>query len=236
MMHVVKTEDAVIENPIQKYEYKDWLITIHRFFDTDKYLGFAQPIKYSHLYDFDTDDVEDVLVGQGILPPDYYDADDDHSNGNDMFYFKVDPTDDTMCFLQGVDLTSSASVLEYLVKEIHDYKTKSIKNIDSIEGFYESFMLDHRDIVVLKQIHRTPYPKSSKSRRGFMQVAWSAMVRERDKKCVKCSSIFDLHAHHIKSYVNNEELRYDVNNGITLCGVCHRRLHKEEGRELFEKE
>ena len=34
----------------------------------------------------------------------------------------------------------------------------------------------------------------------------------------------------IKAFKDNEELRYDVNNGITLCSQCHRKWHKENGR------
>jgi 5-methylcytosine-specific restriction endonuclease McrA len=85
--------------------------------------------------------------------------------------------------------------------------------------------------VVLKQINKKSItPKSSKKQRGFNQVAWSSMVKIRDGKCMKCSSVYDLHAHHIKSFKDHPELRYDVNNGITLCGICHRLEHKLNGK------
>jgi 5-methylcytosine-specific restriction endonuclease McrA len=34
-----------------------------------------------------------------------------------------------------------------------------------------------------------------------------------------------LHPHHIKSYVNFPALRYEVDNGTTLCVDCHKKLH-----------
>lgn len=36
-------------------------------------------------------------------------------------------------------------------------------------------------------------------------------------------------AHHLESYDVNEDLRYDVSNGITLCDECHRDFHKKYG-------
>ena len=38
-----------------------------------------------------------------------------------------------------------------------------------------------------------------------------------------------LNAHHLDSYHDHKELRYDINNGITLCKSCHREFHKYIG-------
>ena len=62
--------------------------------------------------------------------------------------------------------------------------------------------------------------------------AWSNAVRTRDgficqlchKKPKRRRSI---HAHHIVPFAKNAGLRFDVNNGITLCRLCHRRVHRE---------
>lgn len=61
---------------------------------------------------------------------------------------------------------------------------------------------------------------------------WRFKVFERDKfTCVKCG--FDgghtLNAHHIENYMENTDLRTDINNGITFCEECHREFHKKYG-------
>jgi 5-methylcytosine-specific restriction endonuclease McrA len=62
-------------------------------------------------------------------------------------------------------------------------------------------------------------------------LAWRKAVLERDdyicqhcgRKCKKRER--GLAAHHIKSYADYPELRYEVSNGMTLCRQCHMTLH-----------
>jgi len=54
---------------------------------------------------------------------------------------------------------------------------------------------------------------------------WSRLVRERDKnKCVICKESKYLHAHHIlpKEAKIYNFLKFDVNNGISLCPKHHK--------------
>lgn len=43
--------------------------------------------------------------------------------------------------------------------------------------------------------------------------------------CKCCNQTIRLHAHHIKSYSQFPELRYDLDNGKALCPSCHHKEH-----------
>lgn len=57
---------------------------------------------------------------------------------------------------------------------------------------------------------------------------WRRSVFARDNyTCQKCKTPSKrIQAHHIKIWANYPELRYDVENGITLCLKCHRDIHR----------
>jgi hypothetical protein len=51
---------------------------------------------------------------------------------------------------------------------------------------------------------------------------WRKSVFERDNHtCVICNSTENIETHHIKSWHNFPELRYAIDNGVTLCRPCH---------------
>lgn len=60
---------------------------------------------------------------------------------------------------------------------------------------------------------------------------WRELVYERDDyTCQKCLERgIELNPHHIFNFSNKEELRFDVDNGITLCRKCHYEFHKMYG-------
>lgn len=200
----------------EQYEYHDYLITIQDYQGGPALEGIAVPTKYSHLFQDKMDIMfcDDIFESNGIEQYEkVYDADQKEIIEVDLIPMVIFDPEDTIVWLSDVKVESSASVLSFIVNELNwllDLKPKTI---------------------VLKLIYKkTITPKVSKSKRGFNQVAWASMVKLRDGKCTKCSSVYDLHAHHIEAYKDNEALRYDVNNGVTLCGQCHREYHKINGR------
>ena len=55
-------------------------------------------------------------------------------------------------------------------------------------------------------------------------------------QCRICGSKENLQGHHLNSYKNYPELRYEPTNGITLCKNCHQLFHNIYGRYNFTKE
>lgn len=72
--------------------------------------------------------------------------------------------------------------------------------------------------------------KNKDYRKSVLYKEWRKFVFERDNyTCKLCNKIGEeLEAHHIKYFKDYKDLRYDLNNGITLCKKCHRELHKQE--------
>jgi len=54
---------------------------------------------------------------------------------------------------------------------------------------------------------------------------WRATVIMRDKRCVICNSLKGREAHHVNHATYYPELRFDPDNGVTLCSACHMNYH-----------
>ena len=62
-------------------------------------------------------------------------------------------------------------------------------------------------------------------------VEWRTSVYKRDNyTCQHCNEVGSkLNAHHIIPWSVNEEKRFDIKNGSTLCYKCHVEVHKKDG-------
>lgn len=240
------TKQKAIE-VFEQYEFKDWLITIQNYRGEEELLGFATKTKYAHLLTADNYDIYDEIIEQNNIQPIGFDEYDGEDFGD--FNFIVVEPDDTAIEMMQLNTKKSIHILEYLVNDIlkwEYYNTELYEDnvkqcqevIDGVnylnqwklESMFHQY-LQKNQIKVLKQVNKKSItPKVGKRKTGFLHQAWASLVKDRDKKCMQCNSVYDLHAHHIKSYQSHPELRNDVNNGITLCGSCHRKWHKENGK------
>jgi hypothetical protein len=125
------------------------------------------------------------------------------------------------------------------IKIIYEYqKTGVLPELDlaldmAITPFINQF---ERDNIKLRQGERHwnwQQGKSSQNKiiRNSSEIKeWRKCVFERDfytcQKCLKRGGI--LHSHHIKRFSEYPELRFDINNGITLCKTCHIKIHKKK--------
>ena len=72
---------------------------------------------------------------------------------------------------------------------------------------------------------------------------WRTSVFERDLYTCQCCGIksgngkrVELNAHHINNWKDNEDLRYCIDNGITLCNICHMSFHSKYGKSNNNKQ
>lgn len=74
--------------------------------------------------------------------------------------------------------------------------------------------------------------ENAKKRNNYAYRKWREKVIDRDKgKCVLCGSSANLEVHHIKPFAQFPTERLNINNGVTLCRDCHKRVHKEKNIE-----
>lgn len=84
------------------------------------------------------------------------------------------------------------------------------------------------------------YSKNKTIRKQMDFRLWRKAVFERDNyTCQKCNirnktglgRTVELHPHHIFNFSEYESLRFDTDNGITLCKECHNNFHNIFGRK-----
>jgi len=65
----------------------------------------------------------------------------------------------------------------------------------------------------------------------YHHIRWSKEVMIRDHfTCQVCGRRGNLNSHHLKSYADNPNSRYDIENGVCLCVECHDTFHSIYGK------
>lgn len=75
-------------------------------------------------------------------------------------------------------------------------------------------------------------PKNKKERNSKDYKVWRSAVFKRDNyTCQMCGKRgVKLNAHHKRSWAEYPDLRYSVDNGISLCECCHKDVHRRNRR------
>lgn len=95
-----------------------------------------------------------------------------------------------------------------------------------------------------KKYYKKQIPDSQTVRASREYIEFISLVKERDRyKCIKCGSGKKIEVHHICDVNRYASLSCDVNNGVCLCAVCHKKYHldylmgyhNESNRSLFDE-
>lgn len=115
-----------------------------------------------------------------------------------------------------------------------DMKWFSIDTIRVAMQLYKKLgLIYEQENGVLRTFGCSKNVKTSKRDRSSLKYKdWRAAVFKRDKyTCKMCGSKKNLQAHHIIPWRDcNENQKYNVDNGITLCENCHLKAHNGNWR------
>lgn len=97
-------------------------------------------------------------------------------------------------------------------------------------AFIERAVVHNGEVYIGRKNEKFDFEKTNRDYRHSSEYKeWRQKVFVRDNfTCQICNQVGGtLNAHHIKTFKKYPKLRFDVNNGITLCESCHKKLHKE---------
>ena len=116
------------------------------------------------------------------------------------------------------------------IKSYRSYiKNEGFWNIEAIYSEENIKEINYRLDLMEKEYERKRYILEESGHRNTPEYKeWRKSVFKRDKyTCQDCGQKGgDLEAHHIHPFKKYPKKRYDINNGKTLCILCHRKIHK----------
>ena len=145
-----------------------------------------------------------------------------NKNSNNLYKINI-PIVDNEDKIKPINLKFTNEELEILKSLINDEEEQKFMN----------------EIRIINLKDKKEKKKNKDGRKSYEYTKWRELVLERDDyACQLCNCKGDdviLHVHHIKKHSDYKYLRTDVNNGITLCNVCHSKVNKceEEYENLF---
>lgn len=126
-------------------------------------------------------------------------------------------------FYKAIDLLKDKSKLnlyDAICKyQLYGLEPVNLSNEEQAIFILIRFIIDNYSILSSKDVRVSPAYK-----------VWRLEVLKRDNfTCQACGDSNNLHAHHIIRFVDDKDERFNVDNGITLCEKCHRKIHSKGG-------
>ncbi|MFA6925182.1 MAG: HNH endonuclease [Bacteroidales bacterium] len=97
-----------------------------------------------------------------------------------------------------------------------------------------------RKMSIAQSLRRSKEPRKERKRyvhtRDKKYLQWRSNIFQRDNWTCRTCGITGcyLEVHHIKSWAKYPELRYDVENGITLCKECHKLTNNYKNKKICQ--
>lgn len=123
------------------------------------------------------------------------------------------------------DCGNYTEVITGKLKNGHTKSCGCLKNETSIENANKNFGQQTGENHWNYKGGITPHRKADMGRKQYQDFRKAVLERD-DYTCQICNKRGgNLEVHHILPYCNNQKIRYDVNNGITMCKKDHREFH-----------
>lgn len=120
---------------------------------------------------------------------------------------------------------------ERITRKISNITALHTGNPDSLRDFtgltYDEIYGDRADLERAKR-REALLARGAKSRfHSTRYKLWRHLVLERDSDtCQSCGKVSKSNdAHHIVAWDESESMRFDIDNGMTLCRPCHNSIH-----------